>query len=106
MSAAVEIRPFVCERGNLQPVGAGDVEFELLVACCAASSGCDEADRIRRILTCPVDWERMLELVDHHRVVPQVYRQLWPLAHEIQARILSALRTRYQENARKALWFT
>ena len=48
----------------------------------------------------------MLTLVDHHRVVPQVYGQLSALAHLVPARHFDALRKRYQDNARKALWFT
>jgi Uncharacterised nucleotidyltransferase len=45
----------------------------------------------------------MLSLVDHHRVVPQVYAALSPLVPEGQ---LSGLRSRYQDNVRKALWFS
>jgi hypothetical protein len=53
-----------------------------------------------------MDWDRFLNLVDHHRVVPQVYGQLSVLAHLVPARQIEPLRSRYQDNARKALWFT
>jgi hypothetical protein len=85
---------------------AHDPEFDLMVACCASSSGHEHADRIRSILARPLDWERLLRLVDHHRVVPQAYGELSALSHLIPRHPLDALRSRYQDNARKALWFT
>jgi hypothetical protein len=48
----------------------------------------------------------MLALVDHHRVVPQVYGELSAYSHLVPAQHLDALRSRYQDNARKTLWFT
>ena len=48
----------------------------------------------------------MLRLVDHHRLVPQVYGALSAFSHLVPAERLDALRSRYQDNARKALWFT
>jgi hypothetical protein len=82
---------------------SGSPEFDLLAACCAAPVN---ADRIRKLLSTPLDWQRMLRLVDHHRVVPQVYAALAALSHEVPAEPLAALRSRYQDNARKTLWFT
>jgi hypothetical protein len=113
MSAAAEIRAVLPEATNLRAaqVFAYDSEFDLLVACCTASSGQDSsderyADRIRDILSRPLNWERMLRLVDHHRVVPQVYGALSTFSRLVPARQFDALRLRYQDNARKALWFT
>jgi len=113
MAAAAEPRPALSEAGNPRAVQAfaNSSEFDLLVACCADSSGQDSsderhADRIRQILSRPLNWERMLSLVDHHRVVPQVYGELSALSHLVPAQQLDALRLRYQDNARKALWFT
>ena len=108
MSAAAEIRPFLSEAANLQEeqVLTGNPEFDLLVACCADSSDKRQADRIPGTLSRSLDWERFLNLVDHHRVVPQVYGRLSTVGHLIPARQLDALRMRYQNNVRKALWFT
>src|SRR5271167_1612095 len=104
MAAAAEIRPVLSEAPKLPAIRfTGNSEFDLLVACCSDSSGHDCADRI---LARPLDWERMLRLVDHHRVVPQVYSQLSAFSHLIPAQQLDALRLRYQNNARKTLWFT
>jgi hypothetical protein len=111
MAAAVEIVPIPSEAANPQAAPAFNPEFDLLVACSAASLGrhsSDErrANRIRQILSHPLNWDRMLDLVDHHRVVSQVYGELSALSHPVPARSFDALRLRYQDNARKALWFT
>jgi Uncharacterised nucleotidyltransferase len=107
MAATAEMRPVLSEASNPRvQVSGHDSEFDLLVACCADSSGQEHSDRIRRILERPLDWERMLHLADHHRVVPQVYSVLAALPHLVPAQPLHALRWRYQDNARKALWFT
>jgi hypothetical protein len=88
-----------------------DPEFDLLAACCSDSSRRDsshkrDADRICQILSSPLDWTRVLDLVDHHRVLPQVYSELSACSHLIPAQPLNALRSRYRDNARKTLWFT
>jgi hypothetical protein len=101
MSAAAEIRPVLSEAED-EPEIRNNSEFDLLVACCSLGA----ADRIRKILSRPLDWHRMLALVDYHRVVPQVYGELSALSHLVPAQPLDALRSRYQDNARKALWFT
>jgi Uncharacterised nucleotidyltransferase len=108
MSAAAEIRPVLSEAPNLRAVQAftDSSEFDLLVACCADSSTHGNSDRICQILSGPLDWEGMLGLVDHHRVVPQVYGELSALSHLVPAPQFDALRLRYQDNARKTLWFT
>jgi Uncharacterised nucleotidyltransferase len=103
MAAVAEILPVLCEAASLPSLQAfSDPESSLLVACCVRGS----AERIGRILSGSLDWERMLVLVDHHRVIPQAYGELSAFSHLIPAQHLDALRLRYQENARKALWFT
>ena len=81
----------------------GNSEFKLLLACCAYTS---RAERVRALLSHRLDWERVLALVDHHRVVPQIYGELSAYPHLVPARHLDAFRSRYRDNARKALWFT
>jgi hypothetical protein len=105
MAAAAEPRLVLSQPANLQPMQTSTSEFDLLVACCADSNA-EHADRIPQILSGPLDWERLLALVDHHRVVPQAYAALSAFAHLVPAQPLDALRLRYQDNARKALWFT
>src|SRR5580700_9018961 len=108
MATAAEPRPVPSAARKLRPVKAigSSSEFDLLLACCADPCGDEHGERIRNILLRPLDWERMLRLVDHHRVVPQVYSELSALSHLVPVQHLNALRLRYQDNARKTLWFT
>src|SRR5580704_17567955 len=107
MATAAEPRPVLSAAGKLRPVQAFgcDSAFDLLLACCADPCGDEPGGRIRNILSRPLDWERMLRLVDHHRVVPQVYSALSALSHLVPIQHLNALRLRYEDNARKTLWF-
>src|ERR1700675_3091629 len=106
MAAGAELRPLRSETANLRALPSfAYPEFDLLVACCTDSSR-GNAERICQILSAPLDWERTLALVDHHRVVPQVYGELSALSHLVPAQQLDALRWRYQDNARKTIWFT
>jgi hypothetical protein len=77
-------------------------EFDLLLACCTSH---EPTDRILSILSRPLDWERTLHLIAHHRVVSQAYGALSPFSPLIPARTFDALRSRYRDSARKALWF-
>lgn len=104
MPAAAEIRPLLSGAQSLS--FADDSEFDLLLACCAISSTDEHAERIRALLSRPLNWERLLALVDHHRVVPQVYGALSAYSDLVASQHLDALRSRYRNNARKALWFT
>jgi hypothetical protein len=108
MATAAEPRPVLSAARKLRPVQAfgSSSEFDLLLACCAAPCGDEHGERIRNILSRPLDWERTLQLVDHHRVVPQVYSELSALSDMVPVQFLDALRFRYQDNARKTLWFT
>jgi Uncharacterised nucleotidyltransferase len=108
MSATAEIRPFLSEAMNPRAVHllGEDPEFDLLVTCCADSSDKRHPDRICRILSRPLNWQRVFDLVDHHRVVPQVYGQLSAFSHLVPTQHLDALRLRYRDNARKTLWYT
>jgi len=81
----------------------GYSEFQLLLACCAYTS---RAERVRALLSHRLNWERLLALVDRHRLVPQVYAALSAYSDLVPNQHLDALRLRYRDNARKALWFT
>ena len=106
MAAVAELRPVTSHAGIPNaPYASASPEFDLLVACCAEPSR-ERADRIRQILAAPLNWQRMLSLLDHHRVVPQVFGELSRFSHAVPGPILAGLRQRYRDNARKALWFT
>lgn len=108
MSAAAQPRPVVSEAVELRPVqrSIASPEFDLLIACCADLSSRERAERIRQILLCPLDWHRLLELAEYHGVIPRVYGQLSTLSELMPRLQIDALRCRYEEIARKALWFT
>jgi hypothetical protein len=108
MATAAEPRPVLSAARKPRPVPAigSSSEFDLLLACCADPCGDEHGERIRKILSRPLDWERILRLVDHHRVVPQVYGELSALSRLVPVQHLNALRLRYEDNARKTLWFT
>jgi len=105
MAAVAEIRPVPYgPAGSAAARAFGDnPEFELLLACCAYTS---RAERVRALLSHRLNWERLLALVDHHRVVPQIYGELSAYPRLVPVELLDALRSRYRDNARKTLWFT
>ncbi len=80
-------------------------EFEFLLACCAEMPNHDRAQRIRRTVSERFDWNKLLRLAEHHRLIPRVYEQLSAL-NIASPESLERLRTRYQASARQALWFT
>lgn len=103
MSAVAELRPVLTKRAGPRSASSGTTpEFELLLACCAIPQN----DRIEPLLAQECDWERFLRLVEHHRVVPHVYRRLAPYSQQVPDRDFEALHVSYEQNARKALWFT
>jgi hypothetical protein len=104
MAAVAEIRPVPSDpaRAPAARVFGDNSEFELLLACCEYIS---RAERVRALLSQGLNWERLLALVDHHRVVPQIYGELSAYPHLVPAELLDALRSRYRDNARKTLWF-
>jgi putative nucleotidyltransferase-like protein len=104
MAAVAEIRPVPSgPAGSPTARAFGDNrEFELLLACCECTS---RAERVRALLSHGLNWERLLALVDHHRVVPQIYGELSAYPHLVPAELLDTLRARYRDNARKTLWF-
>jgi Uncharacterised nucleotidyltransferase len=104
MATAAEPQLFLSNGPSLPAIrtSANSSEFDLLLACCASHN---HEDRIRNVLSRPVDWDRVLHLVDHHRVVLQVYGALSPFSRLIPDLPLHALQVRYRDNARKALWF-
>ncbi len=80
-------------------------EFELLLDCCAEMLDNEWTPRIRSIVSGRFDWDKLLRLADCHRLVPRVYAK--PSVLEVApAAFLETLRSRYQANARQALWFT
>jgi hypothetical protein len=80
-------------------------EFELLLACCLELSSTELVEHIRTKASQRFDWDEMLRLAEHHRLVPRLYSQL-SAVDVVPSKFREALRIRYQTNARQALWLT
>jgi hypothetical protein len=100
MSAAAHLRPPRNPSADHQ-VSSG--EFEFLLTCCVQPLN---RGRLEQSFCGNYDWQAFMSLAEHHGVIPQVYRSLAPYSDQLPARDFAALRSRYQDNARSALWFT
>jgi hypothetical protein len=78
---------------------ASDPEFELLLACCGKKVG--ESD-LSATLQSPLNWERVLQLANHHRVLPALFAFLQG-RRDVPAGIQSVLRRQFQTYARQVL---
>ncbi len=77
-------------------------EFELLLACCQSSR---DGHRLIQALQSPIHWDSVLRLSEHHRILPALHSAVYG-REDVPAGIQSALRSRFQTNAMKALRFT
>ena len=87
------------------PVFAPNPEFELLLACSLELSNTELVQRLQKNASERFDWDEMLRLAEHHRLIPQLYSQL-SAVDVVPADFLEALRARYRTTARQALWLT
>jgi hypothetical protein len=81
-------------------------EFDLLLACCADLSDRVRSERTDEILRLQVNWSRLIDLAEHHGVIPQLYRRLSTAGGAVPPASLEAIRQHYETNARQALWLT
>jgi hypothetical protein len=76
-------------------------EFAFLLTCCASISDIERAKRIREIRW--LDWKRLIDLAEHHGVIPQIYRSLSAVG---KVTVPDSLRQSHENNARQTLWLT
>jgi hypothetical protein len=81
-------------------------ELDLILACCGGDSGGRFSARIQEILRHGVDWERLVQLADHHGLVPLVFRRLSAEMGTTRSSGLEALRQHDKANAHRTLWLT
>jgi hypothetical protein len=83
------------------PVGAVySSEFELVLACLRWPQEPADGDRIRLLVQQPIHWPHLLEIVQHHKVVPLFFRNLNAFASgDIPSETAAALRAISVENA-------
>jgi Uncharacterised nucleotidyltransferase len=84
------------ERGQFSP------EFELLLACCQPDP---DNHRLTQVLQSPINWDAVLRLSEHHRMLPAL-REAVNGREDLPGSIQSALRSRFQSHALKALRFS
>ncbi len=97
MAIAAQVEMAVgSERGRFSP------EFELLLACCQSSR---DGHRLTQALQSPIHWDSVLRLSERHRIVPTLHVALYG-REDVPVSIQSALRSRFQSNALKALRFS
>jgi len=77
-------------------------EFELLLACCAHRR---DSNRLAQALRSRIDWEIALRFAEHHRVLPALHAAISG-RDDLPASIASAIRSRAEKNALKALRFS
>jgi hypothetical protein len=107
MPTAAQLRPALSKPVEPRlPLPGTTPEFELLLACCALPHNGGWDDRMENILALPCDWKRFIALAEHHRIVPLVYRCLAHYSNRLPVRDFTLLRSIYEENALRALWFT
>ena len=79
-----------------------------LLLACSRSSMCEEDfERVRVLSSGPIDWEAFILLVDHHRVIPMIYRNLNGLdGNEVPEQIRRRLQNRFERNTQRSLALT
>ena len=101
MASAITARSGSPAISELPLASVFDPEFDFLLACCAGGSRSERSERIRR--NRPLNWMRVIELAEHHGVIPQIYRSLSDLRDVAYP---DSLWQSHETNARKALWLT
>jgi Uncharacterised nucleotidyltransferase len=78
-------------------------ELDLILACCGDDS---LSVRIQQVLQHGVDWERLVQLAQHHGLVPLVFRRLSTEMDASRSPGLEELRQLDKSNAHRTLWLT
>lgn len=83
-------------------------ELDLILACCGDDSDGELSARIQYILREPNDlnWERLLQLAEHHGLVPLTYRRLSMTMDANQFVWLETFRQQNQINAHRTMGLT
>jgi hypothetical protein len=81
-------------------------EFELLCALAGAELAPERVERIANWDLSTLDWSEILRLAEHHGVLPLAARNLIEHARGLPPEIGHSLRSAYEANLRRNLWFT
>jgi putative nucleotidyltransferase-like protein len=81
-------------------------ELDLILACCGDDPDGRFSASIQQILRHGVAWERLVQLTQHHGLVPLVFRRLSAEMDASHSPGLEALRQQDTANAHRTLWLT
>ena len=81
-------------------------EFEFLCALAGAELAPERIERIANWNRSALDWSEVLRLAEHHGVLPLAARNLIEHARGLPAEVERTLRSAYEANLRRSLWFT
>ena len=98
-----EIEPSSCVSSRSLPRGDA---FEFLCALAGAELAAERIERIANWNLLGVDWSEFFRLAEHHGVLPLAARNLIEHARGLPPEIERSLRSAYDANLRRSLWFT
>jgi hypothetical protein len=79
--------------------------FGLLCALAGAEMSLERIERIANWDLSTLDWSEFLRLAEHHGILPLAARNLIEHARGLPSEIKSSLRSAYETNLRRSLWF-
>jgi hypothetical protein len=82
-----------------------NAEFEFLRACCSEPT-ISRQHQLSQVLANNFDWDKMLKLAEHHRIISRIYTVLVAYSALVPVHVIDVLRFRTQTNARQALFLT
>jgi hypothetical protein len=83
-----------------------ECEFDLLCALAGTNRPLEQIDRIARWNRSALDWGKLLRLAERHGVLPLTARNLIEHAPGLPPEIVQSLRSAYEANLRRSLWFS
>ncbi len=81
-------------------------EFEFLCALAAVELDPEQIERIASWGISKLDWSEVLRLAEQHGVLPLAARNLMEYVHGLSPEVERSLRSAYEANLRRSLWFS
>ncbi len=88
------------------PAPPSEGEYDLLCALAGKDLNAEQIERLAHWDYAAVDWNELLRLAEQHGVLPLVARNLIGCGCALPAEIEQLLRSGYEANLRRSLWFT
>jgi hypothetical protein len=87
------------------PKGNSSKEFRLLCACAGVELAAERVSCIADCVDSGLDWSELLRMAEHHGVLPLLARNLQAHAPYLPPQIALSLRSGFESNVRRNLWF-